>query len=257
LLDEAVAGFERHTCGALPNVAAGDPFVGIGEHALAWAVRHLRGRMRGGSWACTEDAATGAAVTHVAGFLHFLATWGRHPLFPAMVAAAADRGFSLHRLAPFAAAHCLTMMGNRIRFPEPAGYPGRIEGFDIVCASGPVGVVTEVFARFESPFGGAWGPAALLAAVSAALESARARINLRNPGLLVLSAGNAAAGYDEAVIVAVREAVLRLGRKNRGLMAVTPTVLRLQALPDPHAIRFCYGFFPVANRHYRGENLMG
>jgi hypothetical protein len=257
LLDEAAAQFERHTGGHLPEVATGDPFAGMSEPALAWSVRHLRSRIRSGSWACAEDAATGAAVTCVAAFLHFLATWRRHPLLPAMLAAAADRGFSLHGLAPFASAHCLTMLGNRIRFPEPLGYPGRIDGFEIVSAAEPVGVVIEALERFEFPFGAAWSPAALLACVSAMLEAAQGRINLRNPGMLVLSAGNAQAGYDEALVVAVREAVLRLGRKNRGLMAVAPVVLRLQALPDPHAIRFCYGFFPVANRHYRGENLVG
>jgi hypothetical protein len=33
-------------------------------------------------------------------------------------------------------------------------------------------------------------------------------------------------------------------------------VLRLQALADPHAVRFGYGFFPIANRHYRGDSLL-
>jgi hypothetical protein len=46
------------------------------------------------------------------------------------------------------------------------------------------------------------------------------------------------------------------GRRNRGLMAVAPLVLRMQALPDPHALRYGYGLFPIANRHYAGDSLL-
>ncbi len=143
-----------------------------------------------------ENAPSSDAVCHVAGFLHFVATWSQHPLFPAMVATAGDRGFSLHGLALFAAAHSLAMMRNRIGFQ-------------------------------------------------------------RNPGLLLLSPGAALPGYDEALIEAVQFAVQSLGRKNRGLMGVAPIVLRLQALPDPHTVRFGYGLFPVVNRHYSGAGQIG
>ena len=69
--------------------------------------------------------------------------------------------------------------------------------------------------------------------------------------MLLLSPGTALAGFDEALIEAVQGAVSALGRKNRGLMAVAPIVLRVQALADPHAVRFGYGLFPVQNRYYR------
>jgi hypothetical protein len=264
LLDEAVAAFERHVGGALPGgVAASDnPFAGLRQHALGWAVRHLRGRLRSETWACLEDAPTANAVVHVTGFLHFVATWARHPLFPAMVATAGDRGFSLQGLARFAAAHCLTMMRNRISFPPPSGYPGRIEAFSVVTGPGDgitdegVGVHVEVFDRFEFPFGRAWDQAGLQAAVSEVLGAAQGRINLRHPGVLVLSPGTALAGFDEALIEAVKASVQGLGRRNRGLMAVAPVVLRLQPLADAHSVRFGYGFFPIANRHYRGDGVV-
>jgi hypothetical protein len=171
-----------------------------------------------------------------------------------MVATAADRSFSLHGLAPFATAHCLTMMGNRINFPEPLGYPGRIEGFNLV--GGPsetVGVHVEVFDRFEFPFGEKWDAVRLLSGVSEAIGAAQGQINLRHPGMLLLSPGTALTGYDEALIEAIKSAMQGLGRKNRGLMAVAPIVLRLQPLADPHAVRFGYGLFPIANRHYQGS----
>jgi len=39
-------------------------------------------------------------------------------------------------------------------------------------------------------------------------------------------------------------------------MAVAPIVLRMQSLPDPHALRFGYGLFPVLNRHHRDESIV-
>jgi hypothetical protein len=257
LLDDTEAAFERHTGSRLPrnDVRSDDPFVGLRTHALGWAVGHLRVKLRSGAWTGMADAAAANAVTHVAGFLHFVATWSRHPLFPAMVATAADRGFSLHGLAPFAAAHCLIMMGNRIRFPVALGHPGWITGFTLIVDANPVGVHIDVFDRFEFPFGQKWDPAGLRAAVSDGLTATQGRINLRHPGLLVLSPGAALAGFDEAMIEAVKVSVQAHGRRNRGLMAVVPLVLRLQPLPDPHAVQFGYGFFPIANRHYRGTGL--
>ena len=259
LLDQAEAAFERHVGGALPAVAA-DPanaFVGVRDHALAWAVRQLRARMREGSWACMDDAPTANAVDHVAGFLHFVATWSRHPLFAAMAATVGERGCSLHGLAPFAAAHGLAMMGNRVGFDPPSGSPPRLDGFNLaVGATELVRVHLEVFDRFEFPFGRAWDPAGLRAAVLEVAAAAQGRVNLRNRGVLLLSPGTALLGFDEALIEAVRAVMPSLGRKNRGLMAIAPIVLRLQALADPHAVRFGYGLFPVVNRHYSGDGVL-
>jgi hypothetical protein len=237
LLDAAEAAFG----GSLIDLEA--------DHPLGRAVGFLRNLMADGRMQVI-DAPTAAALTQVIGFVHFAATWSRHPLFPVMMATAAARGFDLHGLAAFAAAHSLMMMGNRVRFPEPSGHPARIEGFELVTGlADTVSVHVQVFDRFEYPLGAAWDPASLLVAVSQVVAAAQSRINLRNPGLLVLSPGNALPGFDEALIAAVKEAMAGLGRRNRGLMAVAPVVLRLQATPDPAAVRFGYGIFPVPNRH--------
>jgi hypothetical protein len=259
LLDKVVAAFERHVGGALPVVAAdaADAFAGLRDHALSWAVQHLRGRMPDGSWACMESAPTANAVIHVSGFLNFVATWSHHPLFPVMVATAGDRGFSLHGLALFAAAHSLAMMGNRVGFQEPLSDPGRIEGFDLATGATDVArVQMDVFDRFEFPYGRAWDQVSLQAAVSDVVAGVQGRINLRNPGLLLLSPGTVLGGFDEALVEAVKVAVQAVGRKNRGLMAVAPVLLRLQPLRDPHAVRFGYGLVPVSNRHYSGDGQM-
>jgi hypothetical protein len=252
LLDEVVAGFAQLRGAVLPE--ADD---GLTSHALGWAVRHLRGRLGSEAWACTEDAATAYAVTLVVGFQHFRATWSGHPLFVAMVETASDGGFCLHGLAPFAAAQGLMMMGNRIRFAEPLGYPGRIDGFELVNgANETVRVHVEAFDRFAFPSGRAWDPAGLAAAVAEVVAAAQGRINVRNPGVLVLSPGIAGGRFDEALVEAVKGSVQSLGRKNRGLMAVAPVMQRLQPLPDPHQVRFGFGIFPVANRHFRRDGTV-
>ncbi|HYZ22810.1 MAG TPA: hypothetical protein VE690_11700, partial [Rhodopila sp.] len=107
LLDDVHAAHERVAGGGLRKVAVdpAQPFQGITQHALGWAVAHLQRRIEdGGAWAVTDRADTSAAATICAAFLHFVATWGHHPLFPAMAATADWAGFSLHGLAPFAAA---------------------------------------------------------------------------------------------------------------------------------------------------------
>ena len=158
LLDQAAAAFECHLGRPLPAVEGhlsrplpvvganpSDAFAGLRDHALAWAVRHLRARIQDPSWACVEDAPTANAVLHVTAFLHFVATWSRHPLFPVMAETADERGFSLHGLALFAAAHSLAMAGNRIGFQKPLGYPSRIGGFDL--AVGATEVVSVLDGR--------------------------------------------------------------------------------------------------------------
>jgi hypothetical protein len=256
LLDEAVATHDRHVADPLPcSVVVG--FTGLSNNALGWAISHLRAHIRQENWSCLDDVPTSIATVHVAAFLHFVFTWSHHPLFPAMVATAASRGFSAHGLAPFATAHCATMQNNRVSFPAPAGTPPRLEGFNL--ATGPtdvVGVHVDAFDRFEVPFGRPWDQSTLRSAVADHIAAAQSRINLRRPGLLVLSPGSAMGGFDEALIEAVQHAMQTEGRKNRGLMAVAPIVLRLQAQPDPHAVRFGYGFFPTPNRHYAGDSLL-
>ena len=73
---------------------------------------------------------------------------------------------------------------------------------------------------------------------------------------MLLSPGLALLGFDEALIEAMKDAVQAVGRKNRGLMAVALIALRIQPMPDPHAVRFGYVLFPVGNRHYSGNNLI-
>ena len=252
LLDETAALFAQLTGAELPSVVA-DFADGVAQHALAWSVLHLRERLRAETWACLETPASSVASVTLTGFHHFVATWSHHPLFPAMVATAADRGFSAHGVALFAAAHCLLMQNNRVGFPTPSGTPGRVDYVRL--ATGPsqsIPVLTNVFDRFEVPWGRPWNADSLRAAVQEAIESEQGRINPRNPGMLLLSPGSALAGFDEALTQAVQSVMQAIGRRHRGLLAAAPILLRLLPGPDRHAVQFGYGLFPIQNRHFRG-----
>ncbi|HVY14836.1 MAG TPA: hypothetical protein VHB27_06390 [Rhodopila sp.] len=254
LLDDAQADFERLTGAALPDTPAAFKD-GLAAHALAWSVRHLRERLRAGDWACLESQATSIACVTVAGFRHFVATWSVHPLFPAMVATAGDRGFSAHGLALFAAAHCLLQQRNRVGFPAPV--LGRLAHVRLgTSPTQSVPVLTKVFDRFEVPWGRPWDPASLRSAVREAIESEQGRINLLHPGVLLLSPGAAMTGFDEALIQAVQSAMQAIGRRHPGLMAAVPVVLRLLPGPRPQAVQFGYGLFPIHNQHFRNETAL-
>ena len=252
LLDEVEAVFQTYMGEPLPSIQAStaDPFAGLRDHALGWAVGHLRQRFGAGSRLDMEHGPTSNAALHVVGFLHFAATWSGHGLFPAMAATAGERGFSLHGLAPFAAAHCLTMMGNQVVFPEPRGESGRIGVFQMKTRAGWAAVHCQAFERFDYPFGRRWDRVSLRAAVNDVVTRAQGRINLRNPGALILSPGAALSGFDDALNKTIEEAMPVQGRKNRGLMTVATVVLRLKSLPAPHTVQFAYGCFPTVNRHY-------
>lgn len=256
LLDDTAARFAAITGAKLPDVVP-DFEAGLAQHPLAWSIGYLRTRLRDEAWACMEAPPSSVACLTVAGFRHFVATWSDHPLFPAMAATAADRGFAVHGLALFAAAHCLLMQNNRIGFPNPSGPPpGRLDYVRL--ATGPaqsIRVMLNVFDRFEVPSGRPWTPELLRIAVQEAIEAEQGRINPRHPGLLLLSPGLAMSDFDEALIRAIQAVVQSVGRRHRGLMAVAPIVLRLARGPDRRSVQFGYGLFPVENRHYRNTTI--
>lgn len=251
LLDDAEAASRRLTGVPLPEVAGGFE-EGLAQHALAWSLRHLRERLEGGSWACLEDPPTSIACVTVAAFQHFTATWQMHPMFPVMVDTAAARGFSVHGLALFAAAHCLIMQKNPVGFPDPSPVTRQIEALRLaISPARSVDVVPHVFGRFEVPWGRPWTPDTLRRAVQDAIEAEQGRINPKHPGMLLLSPGAALAGFDEALIQAVQAVVQAVGGRHRSLMGVAPIVLRLFPAKAPTEVQFGYGFFPVENRHFR------
>lgn len=246
-LDEVAALYERAVGFKLPEARD------IRDHALGWAVGYLRSLTADTrSWAGLATPLSRVAAVHVAGFAHFAQTWSRHPLFPAMASYVAVHGGTLHGLAPFAVAHCLTMMGNQTAFS-----PDAVERVALIAGDSAVPVWVEAFDRFEYPSGEEWTPETIQAAVNQVVAGAIGRINRNHPGVLVFSAGiSAKSEFDDTLIRAVGAAVETHGRKNRGLMAAGVVVLRIQPATDADTVRFGYALFPAPNRRYEGETAL-
>ena len=174
-----------------------------------------------------------------------------------MAAGAAAAGFSTHALAVFAAARCMAADGNRIGLVPP-DRGERIDGFHITTGSTETGspervaVLVHRFDRFDWPRGRGVEVAATRAATIDALIASQGRINVRRPGMVVLSVG---LGAPRARSAARRGHRLgpctTVGAEHRGL--VGGGAGDAQDLPRPRdPTRWCSAgpSSRVANPHY-------
>lgn len=221
---------------------------GEGGDGRTWlpAMEYLRSRMQDPAWHCLENEATASAITRLTSLLHFHATWAAHPLFPAMVASVAEADFSLDGFAPFAAAHCLSMLGSRIYFQPPSRPGDGIRRFEV--ASSPDNVATVHVTNLDLAAVRRKSPRDT---VGERVAAACARIDARHPGLVVLSAGSAPGELDALVADGLRDALINQARKNRGLMAVAFLALRLLPTSEPREVLLRYGFLPIPNQQFR------
>jgi hypothetical protein len=221
------------------------------DHALAWAVAHLRARLRDPDWTSFADDTDMVAVTIIAAFRDLFASWVHHPLFGAMVGTAATQGFSLHAMAMFGAAKSMASAGNRVGFIATEGPRPKIVSFQLVLdAEDQMSVAVQRFDRFEWPNGGKATPEAVRAAVLEAMASVQGRINRLRPGILVLSAGASDGPFDQMLIDTINAAVGTHGRRHRGLAAVSAIFPKVGLTGQRREVRFGYSFYPIANRSH-------
>lgn len=226
-----------------------NPAAWLPQYPLAWALTCLQDRSGQSGWSWFASHADSAAVAHLGAFRHFLACWSRHPLFPAMAAGAAAEGFSLHALAVFAAAKCLADSGNRVAFAMPPAN-GRMRGFSLGPADAEgVAATVQRIVQFEWPHGRSSEPAAIRTAVVDALVAAQGQVNLRRPGIVLLSPGAAPANFDQPVVDAMNAVLRAQGRRHRGVTAAAAILPKLLGTPRPDQVGFGWSFYPIANPH--------
>ena len=257
-LDALEADYDRLTNGLLAThlseAAAAENakhLSGFARYPLAWAIRILRAGIADPNWGCAASDEASVASTVAAAFRYFTECWSHHPLFPEMAAAAADTGFSLHGMDLFAAAKMLSDAGNRIAFLPSADGSGRVKDFAI--AMGPddrLTCVVDPFNRYE------WMPTAqfdvntLRAEVQERLLASKARINLKRPGMIVLSPGATSGALEQPLVDAIAATFHAQGRRYRHVSAIGVIMGKVAATAEAHVIRFGYSFLPVANpRH--------
>ena len=258
-LDSIGADYDRLTGGLLAThldtVAAAEarkPLSGIAQHKLAWALHTLRAAIRDLDWACTQTDAGAVATTLTAAFRYFTDCWSHHPLFPEMLATAADTGFSFHGTALFAVAKNLSDSGNRIAFMPPRDGSGRMRDFAI--AMGPVDRLTCVVDAIDTyawPTGRtAWEFEPLRAMVLERLLASKGRIHQKRPGMIVLSPSPISGAMEQPLVDAIITAFHSHGRRYRHVSAMSVILPKIVPTAERRTVRFTHSFLPIANpRH--------
>ncbi len=224
---------------------------GYKDHALAWAVARFRSRLRDPDWAGFADDSDMVAVAVIAAFRDLFASWGRHPLFGAMIGTAAVQGFSLHAMATFGAAKFLMSAGNQVGFVATESPGPRIVSLRLVLGTQDhMSIAVNRFARFEWPDGAVATPHTIRAAVIEAMASMQGSINRLRPGMLVLSAGAVEGTLEQVFVDSIVAAVDSHGKRHRGLAAVSVIFPKIVMTGKPREVRFGYSFYPVPNRNH-------
>lgn len=256
LLDEVETEYDRLTNGAFAaHAEASLPlhWTGVRRYPLAWSCLHLRAWLKDGTLPLLGPVETTIATVHVGAFRQFLATWGHHPLFGDMAAAAAATGFSIHDLAVFTAPAIMFESGNRVGLMATPDQPDRARDWFVQVGNKLLGLHTAAVPRFAWPDGRPWSAGSIRTAIQDAIDSAKARINPRNPGILVLSTGLVPEDLDGPMQQGMERTFRAAGRTNRGLAALAVTTPRVGATGRPDQFGFGWLFRPVANPAFEGD----
>jgi hypothetical protein len=249
LLREVIEAYDALSDGAYAvHAEASRPlhWTGVRRYPLAWSCLHLQAWLASPIQPLLGPVETTAAAVHLAAFRQFLGVWGHHPLFRDMAACAAATGFALHELAVFTAPALLFEAGNRAGLRQPNG-SARIREWSLQTADGLLGVETVAFPRFAWPDGKPWTAAAIRSSLQEAISAARGRINPRNPGILVLSAGLVPEIFDARLQEGIHRLFRASGRTNRGLAAMAMIAPRVIPADGPDRFGFGWLFGPIAN----------
>lgn len=189
------------------------------------------------------------AAMHVAAFQHFLHCWGQHPRLALLASALAAPGRFLRAMTGFAAAKLLFNSGNRVGFSLPDAVPhlGLGDGEGLALAM-------RWPEQLQWRERGRWNPEVLHATVVEALASAQGEINRNRPGILVLSGSILLPGFDQGLIDTLHAVLRTIGRKHRGVAAIAGIVPHVVPAQRTDQAGFGYGFYPVRNPRFFGEN---
>jgi len=116
-------------------------------------------------------------------------------------------------------------------------------------------VLVRRFDRFDWP--GGWGaevPAARAAAIDALIAS-QGRINVRHPGILVLSVGVVRRQVDPIIAEGLGRAMREHGRRHRGLVAVAVVLPEIFPTERSDQVVFGWTFLPFANPYHTGSGV--
>lgn len=252
VLDTTATAYDRLIGGALADhvtVAQRALTLDAAEDAFAWSLARLRGLVDkpGWSWIFHNDDAM--AAMHIAAFQHFLHCWGHHPRLQRLAASLAEPGRFLRIMSNFALAKLLYDAGNRVGFSLPDAEPHFSTAAGEALSLAMLAPDSLQWRRRDR-----WSGPVVRAAVADALASVQGQVNTRRPGILVLVTSILLPNFDQAVVDGIGSVLRHAGRKHRGVAAVaaiTPKVVQVKRLDE---VGFGYGFYPIINPHFDGEN---
>lgn len=256
-LEATAQEYDRLTGGRLvEHVAVSPPAMGSadGDYPFAWAVSRLRQRIGqpGWSWLRQDDDALAAML--VVALQDFLHCWGQHPLLGQLASPLVERGRFLRTMTGFATAKLLFAAGNRVAFVPPTPGGGDVRLRFSTAAGEPLALAMLAPDALQWKQRDGRSPQVIRSAVVDALSSAQGRVNNRNPGIVVLSVSIFQPDFDQALVDGIHAAFRSVGRKHRGVAAVSAIMPKVLPAGQPDRVGFGYAFYPIRNPHFAGEN---
>ncbi len=257
MLESTAQEYDRLTGGRLvAHMEASPPAMGTvqGDYPFAWAVLRLRQRIDQPGWSWLQQNEDALAAMFVVAFQDFLHCWGQHPLLARLAAPLAERGRFLRTMAGFATAKLLFDAGNRVGFVAPTPGHTDVQLHFSTAAGEPLSLAMLAPDALQWRERGGRSPRVIRSAVVDALASAQGRVNSHNPGVVVLSVSILQPDFDQALVDGIYAAFRAVGRKHRGVAAVSAVMPKVLPAGEPDRVGFGYAFYPIRNPHFAGEN---
>ncbi len=257
MLESTAQEYDRLTGGHLvAHMQASPPAMGsaAGDYPFAWAVSRLRQQIDRPGWSWLRHNDDALAAMYVVALHDFLHCWGQHPSLVRLALPLAEQGRFLRTMSGFATAKLLFDAGNRVGFTPPA--PGRtdVQLHFSTPAGEPLSLAMLAPDALQWKARDGRSPQVIRAAVVDALASAQGRVNNRNPGIVVLSVSILQPDFDQALVDGIHAASRTVGRRHRGVAAVSAIMPKVLPAGQPDRVGFGYAFYPIRNPHFAGEN---
>jgi hypothetical protein len=257
MLESTAREYDRLSGGCLvAHMEASPPAMGTvqGDYPFAWAILRLRQRIDQPGWSWlrqNEDALAAMLVVAMQDFLH---CWGQHPSLGRLASPLAERGRFLRTMTTFATAKLLFDAGNRVGFAPPTPGHTDLQLRFSTPDSEPLSLAMLAPDALQWEERDGRSPQVIRSAVVEALASARGRVNSRNPGVVVLSVSILLPDFDQALVDGIHAAFRAVGRRHRGVAAVSAIMPKVLPAGEPDRVGFGYAFYPIRNPHFTGEN---
>jgi hypothetical protein len=257
MVEATAQEYDRLTGGRLvAHMDASPPAMGSaeGDYPFAWAVSRLRQQIdqRGWSWLRQNDDAL--AAMYVVALQDCLHCWGQHPSFGQLALPLAEPRRFLRTMTGFATAKLLFDAGNRVGFDPPTPVRTDVQLHFSTAAGEPLSLAMLAPDALQWKEREGRSPRVIRSAVVDALVSAQSRVNSRNPGVVVLSVSILLPDFDQALVDGIHAAFRTVGRKHRGVAAVSAIMPKVLPAGQPDRVGFGYAFYPIRNPHFAGEN---